>query len=336
MLVAIARTLETCLRPEDTVARLGGDEFAILLEDVADAGAATHVADRIQQALALPFTISSQEVFTSASIGIALSDAEYDRPEDLLRDSVAAAPEPPRPDGPVADDRRADDLPFDITAVMFDDAPEPSLVAQEDREDLPFENLARAAASLADHLDEQLRFSTEDPSARRIGDEIIGNLDEDGYLRAALDEIERSAGTQFDPVVVHAFLALVREAVHIVEQGIARPEDVDLAVQWGLGLRWATAGPFRIMDLAGLPTFRAVAAYLYPELSATREPGWLFETAIAQGRTGAAAGHGVYEYPAGAHAALIATRNTRLMALRRVLGRDGPPALPIPPGRTDA
>jgi len=131
-------------------------------------------------------------------------------------------------------------------------------------------------------------------------------------------------------------LALVREAVHIVEQGIARPEDVDLAVQWGLGLRWATAGPFRIMDLAGLPTFRAVAAYLYPELSATREPGWLFETAIAQGRTGAAAGHGVYEYPAGAHAALIATRNTRLMALRRVLGRDGPPALPIPPGRTDA
>lgn len=115
-------------------------------------------------------------------------------------------------------------------------------------------------------------------------------------------------------------LALIREAVHIVEQGIARPEDVDLAVQWGLGFRWAALGPFRVMDLAGLGTFRAVAASLFPELSAARGPQRLFEEAIAAGRVGASAGKGVYEYPPGAHEALIRERDSRLIALRRALG----------------
>ena len=69
---------------------------------------------------------------------------------------------------------------------MFDDHEERSLVAQEDRDDLPFENIVRSVSSLTDHLDEQLRFATEDDIIRRIGNEIIGNLDEDGYLRAEL------------------------------------------------------------------------------------------------------------------------------------------------------
>jgi RNA polymerase sigma-54 factor len=86
-------------------------------------------------------------------------------------------------------ERGTDDLPFDLTAVMFDDHEERSLVAQEDRDDLPFENMVRSVSSLTDHLEEQLRFATEDPVVRQIGSEIIGNLDEDGYLRAELSEI---------------------------------------------------------------------------------------------------------------------------------------------------
>ncbi len=101
------------------------------------------------------------------------------------------APEPPAPS-----ERQTDELPFDLTAVMFDDQPEErSLVAQEDREDLPFENMLRSVASLSDHLEEQLRFATEDPAARRIGGQIIGNLDEDGYLRAELAEIAQRCET---------------------------------------------------------------------------------------------------------------------------------------------
>lgn len=90
LLISIARRLEACLRPGDTVARLGGDEFTILLEDIHDVQDATLVADRIHEALAQPFTIGGQEVFTSASIGIALSATGYHRPEELLRDADTA------------------------------------------------------------------------------------------------------------------------------------------------------------------------------------------------------------------------------------------------------
>jgi len=104
----------------------------------------------------------------------------------------AAAAPPPEPE-PVPEnsrnDQQIDDLPFDLAARLFDDHEERSLVAQEEREDLQFENIARSASSLADHLDEQLRFATEEAQVRRIGGEIIGNLDEDGYLRAELGEI---------------------------------------------------------------------------------------------------------------------------------------------------
>src|SRR5213594_3736078 len=104
--------------------------------------------------------------------------------------------EPP----PVDRERGTDDLPFDLTAVMFDDHEERSLVAQEDREDLPFENMVRSVSSLADHLDEQLRYASDDPRVRRIGTEIIGNLDEDGYLRASDEEIAQRCETTVEEV----------------------------------------------------------------------------------------------------------------------------------------
>lgn len=117
---------------------------------------------------------------------------EGDTPESPTPQEPSApqAPEPATLEGPQPDEERhTDDLPFDLTSVMFDTHEERSLVQQEDRDDLPFENMVRSQSSLADHLDEQLRFATEDPIVRRIGTEIIGNLDEDGYLRAEIDEI---------------------------------------------------------------------------------------------------------------------------------------------------
>jgi len=90
LLIAIAKRLKICLRSEDTVARLGGDEFAILLEDIKDESDATRVVKRIQEELKLPFNLHGQEVFTSISVGIALSTTNYDKPEDLLRDADTA------------------------------------------------------------------------------------------------------------------------------------------------------------------------------------------------------------------------------------------------------
>jgi diguanylate cyclase (GGDEF)-like protein/PAS domain S-box-containing protein len=90
LLVGIAHRLEACLRPGDTVARLGGDEFTILLEDLSGNEDAIEVARRVQEAVTQPFNIGGHEVFTTASIGIALSTTGYERAEDLLRDADTA------------------------------------------------------------------------------------------------------------------------------------------------------------------------------------------------------------------------------------------------------
>lgn len=90
LLIAIARRVEGCLRPMDTVARLGGDEFAILLDGLEDFSHAIHVAERVQDELMQPFNLKGHEVYTTASIGIALSTTGYDHPENILRDADIA------------------------------------------------------------------------------------------------------------------------------------------------------------------------------------------------------------------------------------------------------
>ena len=89
LLIAVARRLESALRPGDTVARLGGDEFTILLDDVCDAREATVIAERVQQTLQDPFHLDGRELVVAASIGIALADPDAS-PPDVMRDADVA------------------------------------------------------------------------------------------------------------------------------------------------------------------------------------------------------------------------------------------------------
>ncbi len=89
LLIAVARRLESALRPGDTVARLGGDEFTILLDDVCEPREATVIADRVQHTLADPFHLDGRELVVGASIGIALADPDA-APADVLRDADVA------------------------------------------------------------------------------------------------------------------------------------------------------------------------------------------------------------------------------------------------------
>lgn len=89
LLRSIGSRLVSVVRPGDTVARFGGDEFTVLLESVASVLEATYVADRIIQSLGEPFALERHEVYASASIGIALADADTP-PEELLRNADAA------------------------------------------------------------------------------------------------------------------------------------------------------------------------------------------------------------------------------------------------------
>ncbi len=89
LLIALAGRVSAALRPGDTVARLGGDEFTVLLEDVLESEDATIVADRILHSLDEPFEIDGNELFVSASIGIALSDPQLGS-ADLMRNADIA------------------------------------------------------------------------------------------------------------------------------------------------------------------------------------------------------------------------------------------------------
>lgn len=85
LLREVAQRLRFSLLKGDVVTRLGGDEFVVLLEGSNDIGYATTVAQQIQAHLKPAFRIDGVEVFCGASIGIARSHQQCQRPEDLLQ-----------------------------------------------------------------------------------------------------------------------------------------------------------------------------------------------------------------------------------------------------------
>ncbi len=90
LLLQAGGRLRSGLKASDVVARLGGDEFAVLVEDIGSQRIAVDIAERLIASLRIPFHLDGKEIFTSASIGIALPTPHYTRPEELLRDADTA------------------------------------------------------------------------------------------------------------------------------------------------------------------------------------------------------------------------------------------------------
>jgi diguanylate cyclase (GGDEF)-like protein/PAS domain S-box-containing protein len=100
LLIGVASRLEKCLRATDMVARvgrdfivarMGGDEFTVLIDDLKDPADARQAAERLMKAVSAPFNLDGKEVFTSVSVGIALSNAaKYELPDEILRDADTA------------------------------------------------------------------------------------------------------------------------------------------------------------------------------------------------------------------------------------------------------
>jgi len=90
--------------------------------------------------------------------------------------------------------------------------------------------------------------------------------------------------------------AVSREALKLIDRGIATPEDIDAAVRFGFGFRYLAAGPCLQRDHAGLDIHLAAGASIYPDLCNDSEPSQILKDRVSQGAIGMKAGHGFYEW----------------------------------------
>lgn len=103
--------------------------------------------------------------------------------------------------------------------------------------------------------------------------------------------------------------AILREAMHIIEQGIASKEDIDNVFKYGLGIRYACLGPLEIADLGGLDTFYNISSYLFKDLSDTKDVSSILSELAKNGEYGVKSGKGFYDYSNGRDKEVIKKRD---------------------------
>jgi 3-hydroxybutyryl-CoA dehydrogenase len=104
--------------------------------------------------------------------------------------------------------------------------------------------------------------------------------------------------------------AVLREALHLVQTGVADAETIDTVMKASLGRRYAIAGPLESADLGGLETILKVGTHLLPAITADGSGLELLRAHIAKGETGAASGQGFYQWTDERRAAMRQKRIT--------------------------
>ena len=160
--------------------------------------------------------------------------------------------------------------------------------------------------------------------------EVALGVDSDPALGEAVCALYRRAGKK--PVLVRrdipGFLAnriqhaLMREALSLIDSGIATPEDIDTAVRYSFGFRYAACGPVMQKEISGWDSMARAAAEIYPSLSNTHVLADCVAGLIAVGKTGMKAGGGFMAWPPELAASERAAYEIRLKAAFDVLGLD--------------
>lgn len=113
--------------------------------------------------------------------------------------------------------------------------------------------------------------------------------------------------------------ALAREAMSLVQKGIASPEDIDTVVKTSLAIRMVFTGPLEQRDFNGLDTHLSIAEYLYQDLEASKEPLAILKEKVEQGKLGLKTGEGFYDWKDKSISEVNAQKNQQLVDLIRFL-----------------
>jgi 3-hydroxybutyryl-CoA dehydrogenase len=117
--------------------------------------------------------------------------------------------------------------------------------------------------------------------------------------------------------------AVLREALHLVGNGIVSPRDVDRVMRFGLGFRYPWLGPLETADLGGLDVFHSVASYLFNDLSDAKTPPDSFTDLIEQGKLGIKTGEGFYRYETGSRDKVLENRDRSFIRLWKLMQEMG-------------
>ena len=153
--------------------------------------------------------------------------------------------------------------------------------------------------------------------------ELIKNDETSDEIVGVLKELVDKIGKESVVVLkdVNGFIgnriqfAVYREALKIVEDGIATVEDVDKAMKFGPGFRYPVLGPFETSDLGGLDTFYYISSYLFNELSDVKHPTKLQQEKLDNNHLGVKTGKGWYDYSEGKGEEAMARRDRNLFKM---------------------
>ena len=115
--------------------------------------------------------------------------------------------------------------------------------------------------------------------------------------------------------------ALFREAISIVERGIASAEDVDKSIKYGFGMRLGVRAPMEVIDAGGTDLTYNIHSYLFPHIESSTEPSPLLIQKLEEGKLGFKSGEGFQKWTPEEIAESQRTLNEGLISVMKALGR---------------
>lgn len=113
--------------------------------------------------------------------------------------------------------------------------------------------------------------------------------------------------------------AIMRECLHLLDEGIATVEDIDTVVKWGIGYKLAVIGPMELLDVAGLDIYDSVASYLNADLSNETGVSRFIKDKVQNGELGIKTGGGLFSYQPEEIGPLMQRRMKRLLETKKIL-----------------